>query len=142
LDRFGHLLPQVIALALLFGLFFAISRGLAIFDDYAHLPTLSLMAAGDIPPHFSLDPRVPYGYHYFLLLLAAQMTRLSSWFPWTAWDAARTGSCPGGAARRLWARRVTQLRRFHRGGRHALFGRRAGCSCSCHPLRWQRSPRG
>ena len=29
------------------------SRGLAIYDDYAHLPTLSMMAAGDLATAFS-----------------------------------------------------------------------------------------
>ena len=80
---------QWVALLLLIALFTAIGRGMAIFDDYAHLPTVSLMATGDIPPHFSLDPSVPYGYHYFLLLFAAQVVRLGQLFTWVALDFSR-----------------------------------------------------
>jgi hypothetical protein len=69
--------------------FTLIGRGLGIFDDYQNLPTISLMAAGDIPPHFALDPSLNFGYHYFLLLLAAQLMRLGDMFPWTALDVAR-----------------------------------------------------
>lgn len=70
-------------------LFTAVSRGLAIYDDYAHLPTLSMMAAGDLPPHFPLDPSISYGYHYFLMLFAAQWMRLGGLYPWNALDLAR-----------------------------------------------------
>lgn len=70
-------------------LFTVVSRGLAIYDDYAHLPTLSIMAAGDLPPHFPLDPSISYGYHYFLMLFAAQWMRLGGLYPWNALDLAR-----------------------------------------------------
>jgi hypothetical protein len=30
--------------------------GLAILDDYQNLPTTALIATGDIPPHFPLNP--------------------------------------------------------------------------------------
>jgi hypothetical protein len=80
---------QLVSLALTTWIFFAMSRGLAIYDDYAHLPTLSMMAAGDLPPHFPLDPTVSYGYHYFMMLFAAQIMRLGSLYPWNALDLAR-----------------------------------------------------
>ena len=100
---------QGVALAGLVGLFFAISRGMAIFDDYAHLPTLSIMATGDVPPHFSLDPTISYGYHYFLLLFSAQIMRVSGWFPWTAWDLGRVVSFALALLLAgLWTRRVTR----------------------------------
>jgi hypothetical protein len=70
-------------------LFNGIGRGLGIFDDYQNLPTISLMAAGDVPPHFALNPSLNFGYHYLLLLLAAQFMRLGSMFPWSALDLAR-----------------------------------------------------
>lgn len=70
-------------------LFNAIGRGLGVFDDYQNLPTVSLMAAGDIPPHFALDPSLRFGYHYLLLLLAAQIMRIANMLPWTALDLAR-----------------------------------------------------
>ena len=70
-------------------LFISIGRGLALFDDYQNLPTISLMATGDIPPHFALDPHFSFNYHYFLLLFATQFMRLGSMFPWTALDVSR-----------------------------------------------------
>jgi len=81
---------QILVLSLLLVVHFSISRGLAIFDDYAHLPTVSIMAAGDIPPHFSFDPEVLYGYHHFLLLFSAQLMRIGGMTPWAAIDAGRT----------------------------------------------------
>jgi len=88
-----HLIRDTIPLCILFALlvyiFYGIGRGLGLFDDYQNLPVISLMAAGDIPPHFALDPSLPFGYHYFLLLLAAQFMRLGGTFPWIALDAAR-----------------------------------------------------
>jgi len=80
---------QLVSLAFTTWVFFAMSRGLAIYDDYAHLPTLSMMAAGDLPPHFPLDPTISYGYHYFLMLFAAQIMRLGNLYPWNALDLAR-----------------------------------------------------
>src|SRR5205807_1675047 len=69
--------------------FTLIGRGLSIFDDYQNLPQVSSMALGDIPPHFAFDPRVVWSYHYFLLLVAAQFTRLAGAGPWAALDLAR-----------------------------------------------------
>jgi hypothetical protein len=80
---------QVISFLLLTYIFTMVSRGLAIYDDYAHLPTLSMMAAGDLPPHFALDPQVTYGYHYFLMLFAAQWMRIGGLYPWNALDLVR-----------------------------------------------------
>ena len=70
-------------------LFTLIGRGLAIFDDYQNLPAVSIMAAGDIPPHFPLRPDAWFGYHYFLLLLAAQIVQVGSAASWVALDFAR-----------------------------------------------------
>ena len=78
-----------LTLILLTMLFISIGRGLAIFEDYQNLPTISIMAAGDIPPHFALDPHFSFNYHYFLLLFAAQFMRLGSMYPWTALDTSR-----------------------------------------------------
>ncbi len=83
--RPGRLL-SLIMLALLFTL---VGRGLAIFDDYQNLPFLSRIAAGDIPPHFPFDPEIRLGYHYFLLLLAAQWIGAAGALPWAALDLAR-----------------------------------------------------
>ena len=80
---------QWLVLAGLTLLFTLIGRGLGIFDDYQNLPTISLMATGDVPPHFALNPSLNFGYHYFLLLFSAQLMRLGSMFSWTALDVAR-----------------------------------------------------
>jgi len=80
---------QWILLGALTLLFNAIGRGLGVFDDYQNLPTVSLMAAGDVPPHFALDPDLKFGYHYLLLLFAAELMRLGSMLPWSALDLAR-----------------------------------------------------
>jgi hypothetical protein len=77
---------QVLALLLLTILFEMIGRGLAIFDDYLHMPLVSVMAAGEIPPRFYLDPSKPMSYHYGLQVLAASLVRLAGLFPWSAWD--------------------------------------------------------
>ena len=70
-------------------LFSLIGRGLPIFDDFQNLPTVSRLAAGDIAPHFSLNPEIRFGYHYFLLLVAAQIVRIGGLFPAAALDITR-----------------------------------------------------
>jgi len=70
-------------------IFTQVGRGLAIFDDYQNLPVASFLAAGDIPPHFPLDPNVNFGYHYGGLLFTAQLMRILDLSPWTAIDLAR-----------------------------------------------------
>jgi hypothetical protein len=87
---FAVSIPQWLLLGVLAVLFNAIGRGLGIFDDYQNLPTVSLMAGGDIPPHFALNPSLNFGYHYFLLLFAAEVMRLAHMFPWSALDLARS----------------------------------------------------
>jgi hypothetical protein len=84
------LLPgQIAALLGSFWLALMLQRGLAIFDDFAHLPTASIMATGDIPPHFPFDPAVLYAYHYFLLLFGAQIARIGDLPVWVSLDIAR-----------------------------------------------------
>jgi hypothetical protein len=80
---------QLASLLVIAYVYFLIGRGLGIFDDYQNLPELSLLASGDIPPHFALNPSISFGYHYFLLMFAAQMMRLANLFPWNALDLAR-----------------------------------------------------
>lgn len=69
--------------------FTLMGRGLGIFDDHQNLPQISSMALGDIPPHFAFDPRLLWSYHYFLLLVAAQFTRLAQAAPWASLDFTR-----------------------------------------------------
>ncbi len=75
------------ALAVL--LFTLIGRGLGLLDDSQNLPTVSMMATGDIPPHLAGSPDTRYGYHYFLILLGVQFMRVAGAAPWTALDLAR-----------------------------------------------------
>lgn len=81
--------PHIITLGLVVLGFTLILRGLAIFDDYYHLPMISVMATGDVPPHFYLDPSLHLPYHYGLQVFAASMVRLGGFFPWSAWDISR-----------------------------------------------------
>jgi hypothetical protein len=93
------------------GVFFMISRGMAIFDDFAHLPTVSIMATGDIPPHFSFDPGVLYGYHHFLLLFSAQTMRVADVSPWVGIDIGRAFSFGMAVVLAgLWTQRLTRSR--------------------------------
>ncbi len=100
---------QMIALGLIVYVFTIIGFGLDIFDDYQNLPTVSLMATGSIPPHFALDPKFIFGYHYLLLLFGAQLMRIGNIFPWTGLDFAR-GLVFGLMilCAYLWTRRMTR----------------------------------
>jgi hypothetical protein len=77
---------QMAVLVGVLALFTLIGRGLALFDDYLHIPLVSVMAAGDIPPHFYLNPGERFAYHYGLQVLAASLVRVGGFFPWSAWD--------------------------------------------------------
>ncbi|MBI5297371.1 MAG: hypothetical protein HY869_17975 [Chloroflexi bacterium] len=104
-------LPQALVLLFLFYVFFSIGRGLNIFDDFQNIPLTSIMAAGDIPPHFPFDPSLRFGYHYLLLIFSAQLTRLGDLFPWTAMDAARALALSLLVMLAyLWTRRMTRSR--------------------------------
>ena len=76
-------LAGVVAATILFAL---IGRGLAILDDRKNLSLISMMAAGDIPPHFYMNPVALFRYHYGFQLLGASAVRLGGLFPWSAFD--------------------------------------------------------
>jgi hypothetical protein len=100
---------QALTFAFLLYLFFSIGRGLDIFDDFQNVTTTSIMAAGDIPPHFPFAPELRFGYHYLLLLFSAQLARLGGMFPWNAMDLARAASLSLLLMLvYLWARRMTR----------------------------------
>ena len=87
----GILLPGPILLFFAIVILFTmIGRGLPVFDDFQNLPTVSRLAAGDIPPHFAFDPNLSFGYHYFMLLISAQLVRLGGIFPSVAMDIVRS----------------------------------------------------
>ena len=88
--------------------FFLINRGLAIQDDYHNLPLVSVMAAGDIPPHFYLNAPLGFAYHYGLHVLAAWLVAIGGFTPWGAFDLSKAATValalPLAA---LWIRRTT-----------------------------------
>ena len=63
-----------------------IGRGVAIFDDRKNLSIISTMAAGDIPPHFYMNPDFVFNYHYGFQLLGSTLVRIGGFFPWSAFD--------------------------------------------------------
>jgi len=79
-------LPSLLAFAALTLLLVLINRGLAIYDDYHNLPLISTMAAGDVPPHFYLNPEMTLSYHFGLDLFAAALMRFGGFFAWSAYD--------------------------------------------------------
>ncbi len=104
-------LPQFVILLALTSLFMLTGRGLALFDDYQNLPVTSLLATGEIPPRFALDPGLRFGYHYFLLLEAAQFVRIGQIYPWNALDLVRSLALAlTMVLAGLWAWRLTRSR--------------------------------
>jgi len=102
-----------LAIAILTVLFTFIHRGLALFDEYLHIPLVSTMAAGDIPPHLYVNPDLRFAYHYGIQVFAASLVRLGGLFPWSAWDASRAAALAFTLVLGyLWVRRMTH---FHPG---------------------------
>ncbi|MGV8026786.1 MAG: hypothetical protein AB2L18_09535 [Anaerolineaceae bacterium] len=75
---------QWITFLILFYIFFMIARGMSIWDEFKTLPLVSMIAAGDIPPHFPYDISVVLDEHYLRYLIAAQFMRIGDFYPWTA----------------------------------------------------------
>jgi hypothetical protein len=100
--------PQLVALGALIILFTLIGRGLAIFDDRKNLSLISLMAAGDIPPHFYMNSDFLFSYHYGFQLLGASLMRIGGLFPWSAFDLSK-GIVAGLAVLMgfVWGRKVS-----------------------------------
>lgn len=100
--------PQLLALVGLLAIFAMINRGLAIFDDYYTLPSTSLMASGDVPPHFYLNPATSLAHHYGLNLFAASLMRIGGLFAWSAFDLSKALSVSLTVILAwLWFRRAT-----------------------------------
>jgi len=101
-----------LAIAILTVLFTFIHRGLALFDEYLHIPLVSTMAAGDIPPHLYVNPDLRFAYHYGIQVFAASLVRLGGLFPWSAWDASRAAALAFTLVLGyLWVRRMTHSRK-------------------------------
>ena len=106
-----HSIPLLVGLVAISVLFTLILRSESIFDDYQHLPLVSIMAAGDIPPHFYLNPEFFFAYHYGLQVFAASLVRLAGFFPWSAWDISRALTIAFTLILGwVWVRRVTRSR--------------------------------
>ena len=106
-----HSIPLLVGLVAITLLFTFILQGESIFDEYQHLPLISIMAAGDIPPHFYLNPDFFFAYHYGLQVFAASLVRLAGFFPWSAWDVSRALTIAFTLILGwVWVRRVTRSR--------------------------------
>ena len=102
-----HPLQVMLLLGMVY-VFFMVGRGLAVLDDYQNLPVTSLLAAGDIPPRFALDPEVSFNYHYLVLLFSGQIMRIGNMYPWLALDLARAiGFSIGLMLTGLYVQRIT-----------------------------------
>ena len=78
---------------LILGLFIysvLLERGLGIYDDYHHLPAISAMGAGNLPPQYMLNAFYDYSYHYGFELLGGSLMQLGNLFPWSAFDIAKS----------------------------------------------------
>ncbi len=107
--RFSIYPGQIIVLLGLTYVLTIVGRGMAILDDYQNLPIASVLATGDIPPHFPLDPSVQMNYHYFDLLFSAQLMRVLGLNVWTAVDLVRGfGRSLSVVLASLWIWRITR----------------------------------
>ena len=108
---------QLALFALLVLVFTLMGRGLGIFDDRKNLSIISLMAAGDIPPHFYMNPDFLFSYHYGFQLLGASLMRLGGLFPWSAFDLSK-GIVAAGA---IWLAFTYGARHDRKSGPAILF---------------------
>ena len=81
--------PFLIILAALFVYSVMLERGLSIFDDYHHLPAISVIGAGSLPPRDYLYANFNYFYHYGFELLGGSLMRLGDLFAWSASDVSK-----------------------------------------------------
>ena len=75
---------QWIAFLVLFYIFYMVARGMSIWDEFKYFPLVSMIASGDIPPHFPYDISIVLDEHYIRYLIAAQFMRVGDLYPWTA----------------------------------------------------------
>lgn len=78
--------PLILLLIVVVLIITLIGRGVSIFDDRKNLSIISTMAAGDIPPHFYMNPEYIFNYHYGFQLFGAALMRVGGLFPWSAFD--------------------------------------------------------
>jgi hypothetical protein len=78
--------PILLLFAGLFIYSLLLERGLGIYDDYHHLPAISAMGAGNLPPRYMLNAAYEYSYHYGFELLGGSLMQLGNLFSWSAFD--------------------------------------------------------
>lgn len=81
--------PQLALLLVITLIFERSLRGVSLFDEYMHIPLVSIMGTGSIPPHFYLNPNLMFAYHYGLQIFSAALESGAGFYPWSAWDMAR-----------------------------------------------------
>ncbi len=110
------------AFAGLLALLFPVQRGLALFDEFLHIPLVAEIARGYVPPPFYLDPSLPFAYHYGLHVWAASLVRMAGWFPWAALDAGKAFTIALTVVLAwLWFYRTTRSRAGANWGAAAVF---------------------
>lgn len=78
--------PQIIAFLLLLYVFTIFGKGITLYDEPKNLSLISIIATGDIPPHFYMNAGFLMLYHYGFHILAASLMTLGGFFPWSAFD--------------------------------------------------------
>lgn len=81
--------PWLLAGLALFYLFALWGKGLALFDEHKNLSLISIMANGDIPPHYAPNQPLRFIYHYGFQVFGASLMTLGGMMPWSAFDAAK-----------------------------------------------------
>lgn len=81
-----HLAAWLLLGGILFWMFFRVSKGTAMFDEYKHLALVSTLANGQIPPPLYFGSAAPFFYHYGFHLFPAAMMQLGRFMPWSALD--------------------------------------------------------
>lgn len=67
-------------------LFLLWGKGLALFDEHKNLSLISMIANGDIPPHFIPNYPLRFIYHYGFQVFGASLLQLGGMLPWSAFD--------------------------------------------------------
>ena len=78
--------PQLITFLIFLYVFTIFGKGLTLYDEPKNLSLISLIATGDIPPHFYMNADFLMLYHYGFHIIAASLVSLGGFFPWSAFD--------------------------------------------------------
>ncbi len=67
-------------------LFLLWGKGLALFDEHKNLSLISVIANGDLPPHYTPNYPLLFIYHYGFQVFGASLMQLGGMLPWSAFD--------------------------------------------------------